>query len=469
VAVTADAQGRGESLSGVLRRSILQEPSPPGAKDTSSLPVLASDGRADIWRVAVQEFRGAPLLGVGADNFVFRYDRSRAVAEHSPKQAHSLELQILGETGILGGVFAFGSILLAAGGILWPRLSVGWRATRKAWSQRRERRLPTESSTTSAPDDQTPGDPLSLSYGWQMALLAGCAYWLVQARVDWLWQMAGVTLPAFLMLAAALTAPSRRLALSWSRSRCRIEVGKTLPDRRPTVHRLWPSVFRASLLTLSLLVFVFTCFPYISSMFQDSALTLADQDAPRAVRRAVAVHWLTPGDPKPLETQTYIYAKTAEQALTTNSVYRAEAVLDALALRLGSCERAVALEPADWSTHRAAGVAALDLYLAVGYAEGWMPAFGPDVLPVSPAGASDWSALSVLSQPIPGASYDPGIWGERTRAKVQHYRVMTPEELAFVSLRFLQAAKERNPLASQIDLDLQLLHKVAPCTAAGAP
>ena len=40
----------------------------------------------------------------------------------------------------------------------------------------------------------------SMSYGWEMALLVGAAYWLVHASVDWLWQMAGVTIPALLML-----------------------------------------------------------------------------------------------------------------------------------------------------------------------------------------------------------------------------------------------------------------------------
>ena len=79
--------------------------------------MVSSSGRVDIWKVAWQEFEGAPVLGVGADNFVFQYDRLRTAETYKPQQAHSLELQVLGETGIVGGIFAFGGILLAFGGL----------------------------------------------------------------------------------------------------------------------------------------------------------------------------------------------------------------------------------------------------------------------------------------------------------------------------------------------------------------
>jgi hypothetical protein len=220
---------------------------------------------------------------------------------------------------------------------------------------------------------------------------------------------------------------------------------------------------------LSLLVFVFTCFPYVSSLYQNSALALADRDAARAAQRAVKAHWLTPGDPRPFQTQAHIYLGAAEEARASNSPERGQAVLDALALRLASCEQAVSREPADWSIHRAAGIAALDLYLATGYVEGWIPAFDPDAIIGSPAGVRDWSDLSTLPRIAPSSARDWPAWSEETGADVRYYRDLTPERLAQMVLRFLNAAKDRNPLASRIDLDLDVLAVVAPGTVGGAP
>ena len=93
--------------------------------------MLYSSGRVPIWGVAWKEFEGAPVLGVGADNFIFDYDRLREVETVKPQQAHSIELQVLGETGVIGGLFAFGGMLLAMGGILWPRCASPGGAARR--------------------------------------------------------------------------------------------------------------------------------------------------------------------------------------------------------------------------------------------------------------------------------------------------------------------------------------------------
>ncbi len=99
----------------------------PGSGAESRLTVISSSGRIDLWRVAWEEFRSSPALGVGADNWIFGYDRLREEALRKSQQAHSLELQVLGETGIVGGVFAYGGMLLGLGGLLWPRCAAGWR------------------------------------------------------------------------------------------------------------------------------------------------------------------------------------------------------------------------------------------------------------------------------------------------------------------------------------------------------
>ena len=87
----------------------------------------------------------------------------------------------------------------------------------------------------------------------------------------------------------------------------------------------------------------------------------------------------------------------------------------------------------------------------------------------SPAGVRDWSDLSALQPTAPGGAGDSPAWSEETRADARYYRDLSPERLAQMALRFLHAAKDRNPLAGRIDLDLNVLAVVAPDTVRDAP
>jgi hypothetical protein len=428
VALTSGAGGPAKWVSMTWQQFTGQQVEAPREQGASRFTLVSSTGRVPIWRVAVQELKSEPLLGVGADNFVFEYDRLRTMENYKPKQAHSFELQVLGETGALGGVFAFGGILLAAGGLLWPRFF----AARK--------------------DHRRGGD--RLAYGWDMALLAGCAYWLVHASVDWLWQMPGVTIPAILLLAAGLAAVDSRAEASRP-----LQPGATDSSREPRGR-----IFRLLMVASSLVVIVFAGLPYLSLQIQDSARGLADTDVPRAAKRAAAALSLVPSDPGPYETQSSLYDNAATRALASDDPNRAATVLDSLSLRLASLVRATAREPIDWSVSKAAGVAALDLYLARGYAEGWGFTFTYADLSESPTGAQDWSALAGLSTMGPGLATGSPAVDETTIADVQHYRGLTQRALAKLAYSYLASAERLNPLASQIDLDLQDLDRVAPAT-----
>ncbi|MCW2960890.1 MAG: O-antigen polymerase [Thermoleophilia bacterium] len=125
-------------------------------------------GRCDYYRVALDNVRDQPLLGVGAGGFHETYVRKRETAEE-PRFAHSLPLQLLGETGIVGG--ALGATVLAC------VLLAAWRFARSG-----------------------PGrDP---AFAGAIALLG---YWTTHASLDWLWQLPAVSLPA-LALAGGLVA-----------------------------------------------------------------------------------------------------------------------------------------------------------------------------------------------------------------------------------------------------------------------
>ena len=125
----------------------------------------ASSNRYEYWRVAVEAFAEHPIAGVGASGFRVEWLRERPVLE-SVRNAHSLEVEIAAELGLVG-LLAFG--LAVAGAVS---------AARRALA--RERLLAAGSC-------------------------AAALVWLVHASIDWDWQLPAVTLPA-IVLAGALVA-----------------------------------------------------------------------------------------------------------------------------------------------------------------------------------------------------------------------------------------------------------------------
>lgn len=60
-----------------------------------------STGRLGIWKVSLREFRAAPLTGTGAGDFRFWWRASKPASE-VVRNAHSLYLETLGESGLVG-------------------------------------------------------------------------------------------------------------------------------------------------------------------------------------------------------------------------------------------------------------------------------------------------------------------------------------------------------------------------------
>ncbi len=150
----------------------------PSDKTTGSHLVSGlGSNRYDFYRVALDEFRAHPLVGIGADNFEQQY-LVHGRSDETPHYPHSVELRTLSETGLVGALLAvvgLGAALLAA-----------TRALRRA-------------------------DPLARSV--TAAALAGFAYWVVHGSFDWFWEFAGLGAPAFAMLGLACAlAPSMRAA-----------------------------------------------------------------------------------------------------------------------------------------------------------------------------------------------------------------------------------------------------------------
>jgi O-antigen ligase len=66
--------------------------------------------RYDYWVVAWHAFEREPLRGIGADNFQKEY-LAHGKSYQTPKFPHSVELGVLSETGIVGGLLFLGVLL----------------------------------------------------------------------------------------------------------------------------------------------------------------------------------------------------------------------------------------------------------------------------------------------------------------------------------------------------------------------
>jgi O-antigen ligase len=130
------------------------KPASKGSRFTSG-----GGNRYDYWRIAWKQFTAHPLDGVGAGNFDRTYFLERRTSE-DVRQAHSIELQTLGDTGIVGAL-TLGSFLVAVFAGLWRRAV----AARRRGSET----------------------------GLTVATAGIVVVWLAQTSVDWLHLIPGVT------------------------------------------------------------------------------------------------------------------------------------------------------------------------------------------------------------------------------------------------------------------------------------
>jgi O-antigen ligase/polysaccharide polymerase Wzy-like membrane protein len=127
--------------------------------DRSSRFTSGGGNRYDYWRIAWGQFSDHPLNGVGAGNFDRTYFLERRTKE-DVRQAHSIELQTLGDTGLVGAVL-LGMFLVAVFVAIWRRSRVA--------------RL----------DD--------VEAGLTVAAAGIFVVWLAQTSVDWLHLIPGLT------------------------------------------------------------------------------------------------------------------------------------------------------------------------------------------------------------------------------------------------------------------------------------
>ncbi|HEY3946090.1 MAG TPA: O-antigen ligase family protein [Solirubrobacteraceae bacterium] len=129
---------------------------------------LSNNNRIAAWRVAWHAFEEHPLGGIGSGGFEQYWDQRRPFALHI-RDAHNLYIETMAETGIVG-------LLILVATLAAPLVGF-WRARRHSLAA---------------------------------AALAAYAAFLVEAAVDWDWELSGVTLVALLCGGAVLVAGRER-------------------------------------------------------------------------------------------------------------------------------------------------------------------------------------------------------------------------------------------------------------------
>jgi O-antigen ligase/polysaccharide polymerase Wzy-like membrane protein len=169
------------------------QPGSSAVSDPSRLLQANASHRLDWWREAVGAWSDEPLLGHGAGSFPLLHKLYRKDPVVDVKQAHSVPLEFLATTGLIGALLALGGL-----GLLFLA------AARGALS-RRDRR----------------------DRDYAVVLLVGAGAWGLASVIDWHWEIPAVTMPAlaFLGLLAARPRDGAAPPSSW-RTRPSLSAGR---------------------------------------------------------------------------------------------------------------------------------------------------------------------------------------------------------------------------------------------------
>jgi O-antigen ligase len=224
--------------------------------------LTGSGNRHDYWRVALDAFKERPIAGVGAGNYPYWWFELRRTTE-DVRQPHSLWFQTLAETGLIG-------LLLLALGLGAASLAAGRSALRSR------------------------DEPQVLL---AVAGLGSFGWWLIQASVDWLHLLPGLTVVA--LVSAVLVLPRRAPNADTD--------GGTPAARRP--------------LALTAVAVITVCLATagigrttLSTFLLDDARDALPQDPAKAIERSRAALGLRPGDINALVVEAAAYARTDDYA-----------------------------------------------------------------------------------------------------------------------------------------------------------
>jgi hypothetical protein len=230
--------------------------------------------RWDYWVVAWGEFKDAPLVGAGADNFGRAY-RDKGSSAQTPLYPHSTEMVALAETGLIGA--------LLLGGALLTGVLAALRGPRRA-------------------------DLAGVSVGAGVLVFA---YWFLHSSVDWLWEFPGLA-------GAALAALG--IAAAVNRGLVPDEVTSEAEAPRPIL------AGRAALaggLVAALALAVSVVPPWFSEREQQRGIEVAMRDPGAAVRHFQRAADWNPLTPVPYKAAGIVEVRRRDYPAATRELERA--------------------------------------------------------------------------------------------------------------------------------------------------
>ena len=265
--------------------------SSPSGEGSTRFSGVGLNGRWRTWQIAAEAFENNPALGLGAQNFEDYFYQHRPAA-FNLRQPHSQPMQLLAELGLPGALLwlAFIAVVLVRAAV------VRFRSTE--WSRQ-----------------------VVLA-----AMTAATLSWFIHSSADWLWQLAGVTLPAMMLLGGLIAADA--------------SAPDGVADARPSPPLRRSRLLRVLVALLALGAIASAAFPYLSQRY--SALAAGAGDPAQAEARAATAAWLDPTSPEPYTSLAVVYPAAAASPTSP------EERLAQLRLAADAWQQALQLEPYDW-------------------------------------------------------------------------------------------------------------------------
>jgi hypothetical protein len=212
------------------------------------------NNRYDFWRVAIDDqIKPSPLIGEGSDNFANTYLVHRSSSEE-PLYPHSLQLQILGGTGLVGGLLFGGFVVAAAMSLVgsWRRAS-------------------------------------SVATTGLIGVVATIAtYFALHSSADWLWSFPAIVMPV----------------LAWLGMAARLEPGESVERAMSTAPSRWlPTAGKVAVAAVALAVALFAAvalsLPWLAAREVQVASSSWQSDPERAFDRLDLARDLNPISAQP--------------------------------------------------------------------------------------------------------------------------------------------------------------------------
>jgi hypothetical protein len=266
----------------------------------SRFAAVGLNGRLTMWKVAANAFAEEPALGVGAQNFE-QYFYLHRTTQMEVRQPHSQPMQLLAELG--------------SPGLALYLLFVGLALVRALVRRFRSSQFTRQAVVA--------------------AVVVAVISWFIHSSADWMWQLAGVSLPAMLLLGALVAVdPAKKTPTATGAPEDVSDPPARIPKRS--------HVSRAIAGLLAVIVIASAAFPYVSSRFSDMAEGAEDGDTVNAWTETAAM--LDPTSVKPFSVRANAYVLAAQQAPAAS----AERLVQ-LQLAADAWINATEVEPSGWS------------------------------------------------------------------------------------------------------------------------